>query len=192
MVSAAEVEIKFHINNLPALADQLRKHGFRLLTPRTHEINTLYDTPGGTLRGRGELLRIRKYGDIWKVTHKAKGNVTRHKTRVETETRVEDGEALAAIFESVRLVPTFRYEKFRTEWSDGTGHVVLDETPIGNIAEIEGPPEWIDKTAAKLGIDHSDYITDSYAQMFFAWKKKTRSSAQHMTWEALGTAPPKP
>jgi len=190
MASAAEVEVKVHIENLPALTDKLRKSGFHLVTPRTHEMNTLYDTPGSTLRGRGELLRIRKYGEIWTVTHKAKGDAGKHKTRIETETKVEDGQALAAIFTSIGLVPSFQYEKFRTEWSDGSGHVVLDETPIGNIAEIEGPPEWIDATAAKLGINHSDYITESYSQMFFAWKKKTKSSAQHMTWKALAILPP--
>ena len=191
MASAAEVEVKFRIHDLISLTHQLSKQAFRLVTPRTHEMNTLYDTPKGTLRERGELLRIRKYGDVWKVTHKGKGNTGKHKTRVETETKVQDGEALAEILTSIGLVPSFRYEKFRTEWSDGTGHVVLDETPIGNIAEIEGPPEWIDSTATKLGIDHSDYITDSYAQLFFAWKKRSKSEAQHMTWEALGTAPPK-
>jgi adenylate cyclase class 2 len=190
MSSAAEVEVKFHIENLVALTDKLHKSGFQLVTPRTHEMNTLYDTPGSNLRRRGELLRIRKYGDTWKVTHKAKGDIGKHKSRHETETKVEDGEALAAIFASIGLVPSFQYEKFRSEWSDGTGHVVLDETPIGNIAEIEGPPEWIDATAAKLDISHSDYITESYAQMFFAWKKKKKSSAQHMTWKALGTVPP--
>jgi adenylate cyclase, class 2 len=168
----------------------LGKKGFHVVTPRTHEMNTLYDTPKGTLRDRDELLRIRKYGEIWKVTHKSKGNTGKHKTRVETETSVQDGEALAEIFLSLGLVPSFQYEKFRTEWSDGTGHVVLDETPIGNIAEIEGPPEWIDATAAKLGIAHSDYITESYSQLFLAWKKKTKSGAYHMTWQALGTVPP--
>jgi len=33
------------------------------------------------------------------------------------------------------------------EWKDGEGHCVVDETPIGNFAELEGPPEWIDRTA---------------------------------------------
>ena len=28
--------------------------------------------------------------------------------------------------------------KIRYEWSDGKGHVVVDETPIGNFGEIEG------------------------------------------------------
>ncbi len=44
---------------------------------------------------------------------------------------------------------SFVYEKFRAEWSDGEGHVVLDHTPIGDIAEIEGKSRWIDRTAAR-------------------------------------------
>ena len=52
-------------------------------------MNTLYDLPGQTLRKRGELLRLRKYGEQWVLTHKSKGKAGRHKTRVELETKVE-------------------------------------------------------------------------------------------------------
>ena len=54
-----EVEIKFRIENLPALTKVLRGAGFRLLTPRTHETNTLYDLPGQKLRRKGQLIRLR-------------------------------------------------------------------------------------------------------------------------------------
>ena len=57
-----EIEIKFRVADLRALARKLRAAGFRLATPRTHELNTLYDLPGEALRARKELLRIRKYG----------------------------------------------------------------------------------------------------------------------------------
>lgn len=179
---APEVEVKLHVNDLAELARKLESTGFKLVTPRTHEMNTLYDFSGEPLRARGEVLRIRKYGDKWTTTHKTKGGVGKHKSRVETETKVDDGEALAHIFESIGLSPSFRYEKYRAEWSDGEGHVVLDETPIGNLAELEGKPEWIDRTAKKLGIKESEYITQSYAQMFYSWKNQTGSKAREMTW----------
>ena len=108
MPSAPEVEIKFPIKDLGSLIHELSNKGFHLVTPRTHEMNTLYDTPNGSLREQGELLRIRKYGETWKVTHKAMGNTGKHKTRVETETKVQDGEALAEIFSSLGLVPSFQ------------------------------------------------------------------------------------
>jgi adenylate cyclase class 2 len=91
-----------------------------------------------------------------------------------------------AILRTLGFAPTFRYEKYRAEWSDGTGHVVLDETPIGNFGEIEGRPRWIDRTARALGIGRGDYITQTYAPMFFAWKRRTRSPATEMTFSAIG------
>ncbi len=181
-----EVEIKFLIHDLPALRAKLEQAGFREHTPRTHEMNVLYDLPGQPLRARGELLRIRKYGDKWKLTHKAPGTAGKHKNRVETETAIHDGEALERILSSLGLKETFRYEKFRSEWTDGRGEVVLDETPIGNVAEIEGAPEWIDAVAKKLAVNERDYITVSYAQLFLDWKKRTGSAAEQMTFAAVG------
>jgi len=185
MPSNKEVEIKFRINNLRELNRRLRRSGFRLVTKPTHEMNALYDLPGQPLRKRGELLRLRKYGSEWLLTHKAKGREGRHKTRIENETKVTDGAKMDAILHALGFVPTFRYEKFRAEWSDGNGHVVVDETPIGDFGEIEGPPRWIDRTARILGIQPEDYITDTYATLFFKWKEQTASPAEEMTFTAI-------
>lgn len=181
---ANEVEIKFIIHDLNRLRERLREIGFQEKTPRTHEMNTLYDRDE-QLRSRGELLRIRKYGDSWKLTHKGKGENARHKTRRELETKVQDGETLHLVFEALGYTPTFRYEKFRSEWTDGQGDVVLDETPIGNIGEIEGEPEWIDRVAGQLGIKESDYINKSYAELFHDWKNTRKSTAKNMTFEEM-------
>lgn len=182
---AKEIEIKFRIENLRALTRALKQAGFKQLTRSTHEMNSLYDLPGQKLRKRDEMLRLRKYGGTWVLTHKAKSKAGRHKVRVELETRVEDGAQTDAILRALGFAPTFRYEKYRAEWSDGTGHVVVDETPIGTFGEIEGSPRWIDRTACALGIARSAYITQTYAPMFFAWKRRTHSPAREMTFRAL-------
>jgi adenylate cyclase class 2 len=168
-------------------------------------MNTLYDLPGGSLRRRGALLRVRKYGHKWTVTYKDKGRVKpgHHKIRREIETPVEDGQALAEILEALGYKPSFAYEKFRSEWTGGPqtpsgktpagtksahnnvvgagqGHVVIDETPIGNFGEIEGPPQWIDEVARQLGISTTQYITASYAELFLQWKKKTGNKVTQM------------
>jgi adenylate cyclase class 2 len=191
-MSANEVEIKFRVADPEALTEKLRLAGFRLKTPRTHELNTLYDRPGQPLRRSGQLLRLRKYGSEWLLTHKNKGSSARHKTRVETQTKVADGETMQAILEALGYKPSFRYEKFRAEWSDGTGDVVIDETPIGNYGEIEGPPEWIDRTARTLGVAEKEYITLNYVALFLEWKKRSRSKAKEMTFREVGQASGKP
>ena len=183
MASNKEVEIKFRIAGLARLNRRLRASGFKLVTPRTHEMNTLYDLPRFKLRKKGELIRLRKYGEQWVLTHKGKGKAGRHKSRVETETKVADGNKMDAILHALGFTPSFRYEKYRAEWSDGDGHVVVDETPVGNFGEIEGPPRWIDRTAKLLGVSSADYITLSYAELFTEWKRRMKSAAREMTFK---------
>ena len=189
---AVETEIKFRVDDLLALAARLESAGFHLDTPRTFESNVLYDTPDRGLRARTEILRIRQYGGKWTLTHKRLPDdgpgEDRHKHRVETETQVSDGKALAEVFRSLGLAPAFRYEKWRTEYSDGEGHCVVDETPIGVFAELEGTPQWIDRAAAQLGVPHERYMTLSYGRLFEQWRAEHHSSAEHLTFEAIRAA----
>jgi adenylate cyclase class 2 len=182
-----EIEIKFRVTDLHALARRLRAAGFRLLTPRTHEMNTLYDLPGEVLRGRKELLRLRKYGSEWTLTHKAGRKAGRHSSRVELETGVADGRKMDLILRALGYSPSFRYEKFRAEWADGKGQVVVDETPIGDFCEIEGAPRWIDATAKKLGVASADYITKNYAGLFLEWRAQANGRASEMTFKAVAS-----
>ncbi len=185
VASKNEVEIKFVISDRHVVETRLRELGFRQVTPPTHEMNVLYDLPGSPLRARGEILRLREYGGTWKLTHKSRGAARRHKSRVEMETTVADGEKMDAILRALGYRPSFRYEKFRSEWADDKGEVVLDETPIGNLGEIEGPPRWIDRVARGLGISPRHYITESYGALFVAWKARTGSGATEMTFAAV-------
>jgi adenylate cyclase class 2 len=107
--------------------------------------------------------------------------------------------------------PVFRYEKYRTEWSqtgssiagplftglpdsdaipppNPTCHLVIDETPIGDYAELEGTPAWIDQTLGKLGVDPASCLTESYGRLFLAWKERTGSTAGNLTFHEIATA----
>jgi adenylate cyclase class 2 len=190
----AEIELKLPVSNPQAFQSRLRDLGFHIQTPRTFEHNTLYDTPSRDLRSRTEILRIRQYGDTYTVTHKGLADPesapssSRYKVRIETETTLADGAALASIFEHLGYLPAFIYEKYRTEWANAelpTAHVVLDETPIGTYAELEGPPEWIDRTLLLLEIDPATCITDSYGRLFLKWKQSTGSPAENLTFAEI-------
>lgn len=185
-----ETEIKFHVADLATLTGRLESAGFRIQTPRSFESNVLYDTPDRQLRARTEILRIRSYAGRWALTHKRLPGAGlpgegRHKHRIETETGLAHGNALAEHFLSLGLVAAFRYEKWRTEWTDGNGHCVIDELPIGNYAELEGPAAWIDRTAYRLGVDHAQYITLSYGRLFEQWREQHHSLAQDLTFAAV-------
>lgn len=190
-MQAAEIELKFSVTDVRALRSAADRLGFRLVTERTFESNTLYDTADRQLRGRKQILRLRQYGSRCTVTHKRQadggnGDV-RYKTRIETESQVEDCDALAEIFTQLGYGPVFRYEKFRTEWEMEDGHLVLDETPIGVWAELEGPPAWIDAMLEGLGIPPELQSTESYGKLFLRWKQETGSSAENLTFAEIKT-----
>jgi adenylate cyclase class 2 len=184
-----ETEIKFRVDDLSSLTDRLQAAGFVLETPRSFESNVLYDFPDRRMRARTEILRIRNYAGRCLLTHKRLPDIgpgeDTHKHRIETETEVSDGDALSQVFQSLGLVPAFRYEKWRTEWSAGEGHCVVDETPIGNYAELEGPADWIDRAAARLAVQPTDYITLSYGRLFEAWREQHASTANDLTFAAV-------
>ncbi len=187
-----ETEIKFRVADVKELANRLRHAGFREQTARTFESNVLYDTPDRKMRARTEILRIRNYGGKWTVTHKRLPDVgpgeDAHKHRIETETEVGDGAVLETVFLSLGLVAAFRYEKWRSEWTDGDGHCVIDETPIGNYAELEGSAEWIDRSAERLGVARSEYSTLSYGRLFEQWRDEHHSTANDLTFGAVSAA----
>ena len=185
MHAPREVEIKFLIQDLKRLELRLSQAGFHCTTPATHEINTLYDSQTLSLRRKGQLLRLRHYGERWILTHKSRAAVGRHKSRIELETQIDDGRQTDSILRALGYQPVFVYEKFRSEWTDGKGQVVVDHTPIGDFCEIEGKPRWIDTTANKLGVRREDYITKNYATLFADWKQETESKAGEMTFKAV-------
>ena len=186
---AVETEVKFRVADAEELSRKLAAAGFHCDTPRSFESNTLYDTPDRAMRARTEILRIRSYAGRTVLTHKRlpddRPGEDTHKHRVETETEVADGKALAEVFRSLGLVPAFRYEKWRSEWSDGKGHCVVDETPIGTFAELEGVADWIDRAAARLDVDSASYITLSYGRLFEQWKAEHNSPANDLTFDAV-------
>jgi adenylate cyclase class 2 len=189
-MQAPETELKFPVDNIAEFRASVTRAGFHLRTERTFESNTLYDTPGRDLRARRQILRLRDYGGTSVATHKRTltpdQQDVQYKTRIETETVVEDGDALAEIFTQLGFAPVFRYEKFRTEWdAPEGGHLVLDETAIGVWAELEGDTSWIDATLGRLGIDPARCTTESYGMLFLNWKQKHNSPAENLTFEEI-------
>ena len=187
-----ETEIKFAVTEQARLEARLLALGFEVTTPRSFESNVLFDTAGRTLRARRALVRIRSYAGRTIVTHKCVPpsgiGEDRHKHRVETETEVADGQAIAEILRAAGLEPAFRYEKWRTEFSDGRGHCVVDETPIGVFAELEGSPEWIDSAAAALGVPDEARMTLSYGRLFDIWRERMGTAVTDLTFEAVQRA----
>jgi adenylate cyclase, class 2 len=164
--SDREIEIKLPLPDPAAGERLLQGAGFRVSKPRVFEANTVLDAPEGRLRAAGTLLRVREVDAKGLLTYKGPPAPGRHKSREELEVRFENPGLMTAILGRIGFAPAFRYEKYRTEYTDGRGTATLDETPIGCYLELEGEPDWIDGAAAALGFGHADYVTGSYWQLY--------------------------
>ncbi len=168
--NSLEVEIKLAVASVGAARRLLRTKGFRVVKPRVLEANDVFDTPDSRLRNSQSLLRIRRVKRETLLTYKGAPRNGKHKSREELETHADSAETLATILERLGFGRVFRYEKYRTEFQRGrAGVVTLDETPVGCYLELEGPPEWIDRTARLLGFRETDYITASYGRLYLDW-----------------------
>jgi adenylate cyclase class 2 len=140
-----EIEIKLRVTDVPALRRRLKQLRARVITLRTYESNTLYDTPKKDLARRGQLIRIRTKQPSSPTARKTRALQTkailtykgpapksempikhandrprsqsRYKVREEIEIAISDGEQTRRILCSFGLSPLFRYEKFRTTYT---------------------------------------------------------------------------
>lgn len=178
-----ETEVKLSVANAAAARRLLRAKGFRVTKPRGFESNELFDTAGLRLRKARSLLRIREVRRDVLLTYKGTPQSGKHKSREELEMHASDAHTLATILERLAFQRVFRYEKYRTEFRQGRrGLVTLDETPIGCYLELEGPPEWIDRTARLLGFTEKDYITLSYGRLYLDRCAQEGSPASDMVF----------
>lgn len=163
-----EIEVKVRVDSLPPWRARLIALGAQLADPRQLEHNRVFDTPGGALKGRGVLLRLRRYGERNVLTMKTPPpeSGTVYKVRDETEIAVPDFAVMEKILLGIGFRACFRYEKYREGFSLDETQVLLDETPIGCFIEIEGAPPAIDRVAARLGFSRDDYVRDSYHRLF--------------------------
>jgi len=193
-----EIEIKLRVRDVAALRARLKRLRAREISPRTHESNTLYDTPKKDLRRRGQLIRIRieqaassfvkgrsNENTAALLTYKGPSPLSpngrktgRHfkirshfKIKDETEVSVAGADQMAGILRALGLHPVFRYEKFRTTYAlPGIRglKIELDETPVGIYLELEGPFAGIARGARLLGYRRQDYLKETYGSLYLA------------------------
>lgn len=163
-----ETEIKLRVGELVTMRHRIEELGYSVKIPRTLESDQLYDRGDQSLRHSDQILRLRTRGSRSTLTYKGPAQRAPHKSREELEVDISDGATFERILDALGYQATFRYQKFRTTFAaEGQpGLVTLDETPIGEFLELEGEADWIDRTAASLGFELSDYVTASYASLY--------------------------
>jgi adenylate cyclase class 2 len=165
-----ETEIKIPFQAGPQEARALiERQGYAVIEHRTLERDELFERAGSELKNADQLLRLRRSGARSTVTYKGPATRERYKSREEIEFDVSDPSAFELVLDRLGFKPRFRYEKYRTKFAASPsepGIVTIDETPIGVFLELEGPADWIDQTANRLGFSNAEYCTASYVALY--------------------------
>jgi adenylate cyclase class 2 len=180
-----EIEVKIPwTDSVEAARRVIETSGYALIGPRTLESDTVFDRDTGELRRADQLLRLRRAGDQTVVTYKGPSRGGRYKTREEIEFHVSDARTFAEVLDRLGYQPRFRYEKYRTKFAapGEPGIVSIDETPIGVFLELEGEPDWIDKTAARMGLSRGAYLTRSYSSLYQEYLRTHPGALHDMTF----------
>jgi len=164
--SGREVEVKLAFASSAQALQRIEQLGARRTVERAFEDNILYERDSDPLKPQDKLLRLRTVGGRSLLTYKAPVEGRhRHKVRIEHETDVTDGPALERILAGLGMRPAWRYQKYRTVFELEGLELCVDETPLGCYVELEGDPATIDRVAARLGVDPSAYVLESYREL---------------------------
>jgi len=164
-----EIEVKFRLDGRAAFEERLAAAGARR-EGSENETNVLFDDDAGSLRAAGCALRLRTTERGALLTYKGKASFSGGvKSRLELESGVGKPDAIAALLAQMGFAPRFTYEKRRTTWrfpDAARPLVVVDETPLGLFAEIEGTDASVRALAAEFGVPVSAFLRESYAGLW--------------------------
>lgn len=179
-----EIKIPFERGGPQDARNLIERHGYIVQESRTLESDQIFDRGASELGSAGQLIRLRRAGARSTVTYKGPSTPGRHKSREEIEFDVSDPSNFALVLDRLGYTPRFRYEKYRTKFAAAgePGIVTIDETPIGLFLELEGPADWIDRTAARLGFASSQYSTASYAALYREYLRSHEGAPAEMVF----------
>jgi adenylate cyclase, class 2 len=162
-----ETEVKVSIGDPDDFCRRLVSFHPRIVSERHFEDNCLLDFSDGALKSSRCLIRIRHVKNGAYLTYKGPPEADGiFKTREELETRLDDGILALEIFERIGMRVWFRYQKYRREFELDRVLVSVDETPIGNYAELEGKGKDILEISDKMGISEAQFIRLSYYALY--------------------------
>ncbi|MDL5361029.1 class IV adenylate cyclase [Halalkalicoccus sp. NIPERK01] len=172
-----EVEMKVRADH-GRVRDALRELGASARGAITQR-DTYYDAPTRDFAETDEALRVRREErggtERARLTYKGPLIGETSKTREEYETDLGDGDAAAAILDSLGFVPVETVEKVRERFSLAEYAVTLDSVAgVGEFVEVEteasegdvdAAREGVARTVESLGLDPDEEIRVSYLEL---------------------------
>ncbi len=164
-----ENEVKLTITDPALFRRILRQRGARAY-PAVKEKDYYFDTPAKLLLKQFKLLRLRKSPQEVLITYKGPALKAKFKKREEINIAVSDFSKAWDLLERLGFEGQLLKEKIRQPFLYKRIHLFLDTVPfLGCYLEIEGSDKEIVGTAASLGLNLREGITENYNELFKAF-----------------------
>ncbi|MEO0897612.1 MAG: class IV adenylate cyclase [Bacteroidota bacterium] len=156
-----EIEVKILEVNRPEVEARIRQLGGKL-TFDDEMIAWFLDDERGSIKSKGDVLRLRKEGEETVLTYKKHVSRGEAKIMEETETVVSHAEQTLDIFTSLGYQIIKITHKHRTQYDLGDVHVVFDNykgdlADIPEFIEVEAPGmEKLESVVKQLGFSMKD------------------------------------
>lgn len=186
-MNGQETEVKFFVKKLHRVEMRLRELKAHLIQPRTHEVNLRFDNANGDLRRELKALRLRQDTEA-RFTFKgpSKERAGGVLSRREIEFTVGSFDSAKEFLEALGFTPVVFYEKHRTTYEFNNVHIMLDELPYGDFAEIEGEDiGTLREVAHSLGLNWNATVKAGYHALFERITEKYGLDPGQLSFDAL-------
>lgn len=188
-----EIEVKLYVRDLKKIELRLHDLKAQLIQPRIHEINFRYDLPNGSLRAKGQVLRLRQDTNAI-LTYKGPSDIIDGVfSRTELETTIGDLETAQHVLKALGYIQILIYEKYRAIYELNNCHIMLDELPYGDFVEIESlDASTIRKMTLIMGLNFEAAVGAGYSRIFENYNSKYGFPPSDLTFDALREKKPTP
>ena len=173
-----EWELKAVVDDLYARRQKVIEAGGQLTFLGRLE-DKRYDTPDGSLKEKGNVLRLRVYRTQsyasasidWKGPSEV---IDGFKVRDELTTSIGDAAILSTMLENVGYGVTHEIDREIAQY-DFNGTIIRFEVypQMDTLVEVEGDPEGINEAIALLGIDRKEFTADALPEFASRFEERT-------------------
>ncbi len=174
-----ELEVKARVDDPDAVRATLERAGAALVF--AGEMSDRRYDRHGALERRDEVLRLRVFRPAdggpgwgvlaWKGPHSGRGP---YRHRAETEARVDDPEAVAAILERAGFAVSLRIDRRVEVYRLGRATLRLEWYPAMDVLlEVEGEPSEIERAVAATGLPRDGFVAESLPHFVKAYEART-------------------
>jgi adenylate cyclase class IV len=160
-------ELKFQIGKeqVVSVKESIKKLGGLLITPRTHELHTVYDDGAGSVQVQDARLCLQS-GVNHTISYERLLSRRGGRQDLVLGTTVSSLAQMKKILTRIGFQPVSRYACYRTTWEAGGCKISLCQFTFGIFIEVSGERSVMTRMSGRLGFAVESGLTQSYDELY--------------------------